>query len=344
MKSAAIALGTALIAGPALAQDPAYLDDRSSAASLIRSYYNAVSRREYGRAWDYFGETKPAADFDTFSKGYAGVATVSVVTGNVATEGAAGSTIHYFPVAVVSVGADGSEQVFAGCYVARLANPQIQETPFQPLHLERGSLKLAQQPVEDAVPEKCEDGPEPEAADALLDAAKAAFAAGHAGQCTPPGGNAAPAEPESYAISYRHQTDADEGPERQARLFRFFCSMGAYNENHVYYLHNEIDGLEELQFAMPELDIRYENDDSEGPVESIGIVGYFAEGRLVNSFYDEATKSLTSHAKWRGVGDASSLGYWIFRDGQFTLVRYEVDATYDGEINPETVLDYDTAP
>ena len=26
------------------------------------------------------------------------------------------------------------------------------------------------------------------------------------------------------------------------------------------------------------------------------------------------------------------------------VIRYEVDATYDGEINPQTVLDYDTAP
>ena len=106
MKSAAIALGIGLIAAPALAQEPAYLDDRSSAVSLIRSYYNAVSRREYGRAWEYFGETKPAADFDTFSEGYADVATVSVVTGNVATEGAAGSTIYYVPVALVSFAED----------------------------------------------------------------------------------------------------------------------------------------------------------------------------------------------------------------------------------------------
>ena len=35
---------------------------------------------------------------------------------------------------------------------------------------------------------------------------------------------------------------------------------------------------------------------------------------------------------------------WIFRNGDFSLVKYEVDASYDGEINPETVLDYDTAP
>jgi hypothetical protein len=44
------------------------------------------------------------------------------------------------------------------------------------------------------------------------------------------------------------------------------------------------------------------------------------------------------------VGDASSTGTWLFRDGRFSLVQYEVDASYDGQINPETGLDYNTAP
>jgi hypothetical protein len=65
---------------------------------------------------------------------------------------------------------------------------------------------------------------------------------------------------------------------------------------------------------------------------------------LTNSSYDEATKSIMSNAKWRGVGDASSAGTWIFRDGEFALVRYDVDASYDGEINPEPVFDVETAP
>ena len=64
----------------------------------------------------------------------------------------------------------------------------------------------------------------------------------------------------------------------------------------------------------------------------------------MNSEYDEATRSITSYAKWRGLGDASSSGTWMFRDGTFTLVKYEVDASYDEEINPETVLDFDTGP
>jgi hypothetical protein len=65
---------------------------------------------------------------------------------------------------------------------------------------------------------------------------------------------------------------------------------------------------------------------------------------LVNSFYDPDSRTLTSWSKWRGVGDASATGKWLFRDGEFTLVRYDVDASYDGEINEQTVLDYATGP
>ena len=72
------------------------------------------------------------------------------------------------------------------------------------------------------------------------------------------------------------------------------------------------------------------------------IIGYTATDQLVNSDFDEQEQSITSFNKWRGVGDASSTGKWMFRDGDFTLVHYEVDASYDGEMNPQTVLDYDT--
>jgi len=45
-----------------------------------------------------------------------------------------------------------------------------------------------------------------------------------------------------------------------------------------------------------------------------------------------------------GVGDASDSGTYLFRNGNFSLVQYDVDASYDGEENPQTVVDYNTAP
>ncbi|TJV02622.1 MAG: DUF1176 domain-containing protein, partial [Mesorhizobium sp.] len=44
---------------PGLAAEAPYVDDRSDAEAVIRSFYSAINRQEFARAWDYFGETKP---------------------------------------------------------------------------------------------------------------------------------------------------------------------------------------------------------------------------------------------------------------------------------------------
>ena len=344
---ALLALGTSILhaeAAPGL--DLPYKDDRSDAAALIESYYNAVNRREFARAWSYYAEKKPAADFEAFSDGYAETERVELLTGAVGEEGASGSRFFNIPIAIRATNTDGSEQVFSGCFTARLANPQIQGVPFQPLHISDWSFSRAEEPLEDAVPAACGDGPPPSEQDALLRRAERLFRTAYADICGAGAGGDDPANaPEVHTISYRATYDGPEEPAREAHLFRFFCGMGAYNESHVYYISTELDGLRHLQFAEPDLQIRRENDDdSESPVEDIRITGYAVQDQLVNSFYSPEEHTISSHAKWRGVGDASSSGLWLFRDGRFTLVRYEVDATYDGEINPEPVLDYYTAP
>jgi hypothetical protein len=153
-----------------------------------------------------------------------------------------------------------------------------------------------------------------------------------------------PPAPDVHSIDFRPSHAGDDDPLEQATLIRFFCRAGAYNEVHVYYLSTQFDGLRELSFAEPELDIRHEDDDSEKPVEEMRIIGFTTRALLVNSDYVAEDFTIMSDAKWRGLGDASSTGLWLFRDGNFTLVKYEVDPTFDGEINPQVVLDYFTAP
>lgn len=335
--------GLAILASPlpTYAQETRYIDDRSNPASLIESFYNAVNRKEFARAWDYFGEQKPVADVDAFAKGFENTTQVNVVTGNLASEGAAGSTIYYLPVAIVAFNADGTDQVFGGCYTLRLANPSIQAPPFHPLHIEKGDLKPSDVSYEEALPANCPDAPEPENTDEVLAQAQTLFQEANP-DCdrTLPGGDPANAEVEQYRVPFRYASDGDDQPEREARIFRFYCGTGAYNETHVYFQYDEDDGLRQLAFATPDLDIRYVDDNTDGAVDSITTIGYQTVGRLVNSSYDEAKQSITSNTKWRGVGDASDSGTWIFRNGRFSLVQFEVDASYDGEINPEPVLDF----
>lgn len=140
----------------------------------------------------------------------------------------------------------------------------------------------------------------------------------------------------SYVPSY-----ADDAEKEEVTLIRIFCGAGAYNLQHAYYWYREFDGLQPLAFAEPTFDTKYEDDDLlEGKLESVTVSGMTAATILVNSEFDPETLTVTSHSLWRGIGDASSSGTWMFRDGQFALVSYDVDASYDGEVNPETLVDF----
>jgi hypothetical protein len=325
----------------ATAQDqPPYLDDRSTAGALVQSLYNAVNRKEYARAWSYFN-TPPAVDLGTYAKGFEATESVDVMTGKSAEEGAAGSAIFTLPVVIRSTQVTGQEQVFAGCYTLRLANPQIQADDFRPLAIERGALQPTNQPFEEAMPKSC-DGLEMPGYNTKVERARAMFVGGRSVDC--PLAAAENDDPASYAIKYRYAHEADGDPEHTATVIRFICDRGAYNERTAYYLANDEDDIvRPLQFAMPELDVRYE-DQEQAKLESVNVIGFNAVSELVNAEYDAATQTLTSHSLWRGIGDASSLGKWIFRHGDFALVKFDVDPTYDDKSELQNVLDYDTGP
>lgn len=173
---------------------------------------------------------------------------------------------------------------------------------------------------------------------ALMEKAKALFEATAAATCDADGiGSHAP---EAHAIGFRYSYDAEEDPERTAHLFRFFCFSGAYNEIHVYFLADDDGTVSPLHFAEPHYDVRYAGESDEA-VEAITVTGFSTTAQLVNSGYDPETRTITAHSMWRGVGDASSAGTWVFADAGFRLVRYEVDASYDGEINGQVIVDYE---
>lgn len=143
----------------------------------------------------------------------------------------------------------------------------------------------------------------------------------------------------SWTFTYQ-PTWSEEADPQEVTLIRIFCGAGAYNISHAYYLYTEFDGLTPVGFAAPVVDPQYKDGDSEGELECLPVIGFEADMLLVNSEFDLDTQTVTSYSKWRGIGDASSSGTWVFRDGTFVLVSYDVDASYDGEINPETVVDY----
>jgi hypothetical protein len=171
----------------------------------------------------------------------------------------------------------------------------------------------------------------------LMDKARLLFEATAAATCDTDDNAGEP--PQVHAIGFRYSYDAEEDPERTAHLFRFFCFSGAYNEIHVYFLADEDGTVSPLHFAEPDYDVDYAGDSDE-TVTAIAITGFSTTAQLVNSAYDPQTRTITAHSLWRGMGDASAHGRWAFADGGFHLVRYEVDASYDGEANAQTIVDY----
>lgn len=341
LAAAALAAGVSALQ----AQEAPYVDDRSSASAIVRSLYNAVNRKEYARAWSYYGDEKPAKSLEDFASGYKETASIKLAFGRTESEAAAGSIFYSVPVAIEAFAADGSSKVFAGCYTARLANPQIQDPTFVPLHIEKGALKPSDKGLQEAVPANCGSA-EQAGDDAVLAQAKEAFIATNAATCDRIDAETGlPEGVQDHTLSYKAESDADSDPERTARLISFPCLTGAYNLSTIYYQWDELGGLRQLSFAAPVLDISYEEEgNNESAVHSIAISGFETDDQLVNSEFDERTGTLTSWNKWRGVGDAGSNGTWAFKNGRFVLVKYDVDASYDGEVNPQTVVDYDTSP
>ena len=129
---------------------------------------------------------------------------------------------------------------------------------------------------------------------------------------------------------------------QQARLFRFLgCTSGAYNQFHVHFLVRR-DGanLMPVNFVVPELDIRYEDEHDDGG-RSIDRRDrlYGAAGTGQFPPYDPDTLTMTApFALARRGRCVRQRQVRSFRSAAFTLVRYDVDATLDGEINPETII------
>lgn len=112
----------------------AFTDSRykpsSSPITLLQSYYNAINRGEYERAYSCW-ETPPRnASLEQFAQGYANTASVDVFVGlDIQGGGAAGSVYMEIPALLIATNTDGSQQVFAGCYVARRSNVPVGDSP-----------------------------------------------------------------------------------------------------------------------------------------------------------------------------------------------------------------------
>jgi hypothetical protein len=119
---------------PAAAGVTPFYENRTEAVNTLKSYYNAINRKEYQRAYGYFeGAPNPqpslAPSYDQFAAGYANTASVALAYGKEFTGAAAGSIYDSLPVLITARHTDGSTQAFAGCYTLRRTNEGVSPNP-----------------------------------------------------------------------------------------------------------------------------------------------------------------------------------------------------------------------
>ena len=135
--------------GPGVGSAPPFYDDRSGGLELLQSYYNAVDRKEYKRAYGYweagsFGTPGGPGAFDAFVQGYADTTTVTLQTGKLSGDAPTGHVYTNIPTVLVAKHTNGSTQTFAGCYTTLHTNPNIDPDPDALVErLVRGKLQLA---------------------------------------------------------------------------------------------------------------------------------------------------------------------------------------------------------
>lgn len=113
-----------------------FYEDRAAPENVLKSYYNAINRKEYDRAYSYFeGAPNPAPSlappFNQFVAGYADTlsVTLEININSIQVGAAAGSIYATIPVVLTASHKDGTRREFAGNYVVRRTNTGISPDP-----------------------------------------------------------------------------------------------------------------------------------------------------------------------------------------------------------------------
>ncbi|HMA34568.1 MAG TPA: hypothetical protein VKY74_08810 [Chloroflexia bacterium] len=115
-----------------------FYENRVLAKAALKSYYNAISRKEYERAYSYFaGAPHPLASvappYPQFVAGYADTSAVTLAMGQETDGAGAGNLYATIPVVLMAQHADNSTHIFSGCYVMHRVNDGISSNPLDVL-------------------------------------------------------------------------------------------------------------------------------------------------------------------------------------------------------------------
>jgi hypothetical protein len=116
-----------------------FIDDRSDAFEVLRSYYNAINRKEYVRAYSYW--ISAPQSYTQFQQGYTNTSNVQLIVGQVTGDAGAGQRYYSVPVTIKAT-SNGAAQTFVGCYVLHQSVPALFTTPpFRPMGIDRANIQ-----------------------------------------------------------------------------------------------------------------------------------------------------------------------------------------------------------
>lgn len=109
---------------------PVVYTNQTTPPDLLASYYNAINRQEYGRAYTYWNVAPFGQTETQFANGFADTRNVQVAIGlPYLYEGAAGSQYASLPTFLQATHSNSAPTYFIGCFVTRRTTPGISDDP-----------------------------------------------------------------------------------------------------------------------------------------------------------------------------------------------------------------------
>jgi hypothetical protein len=130
-----------------------YIDDRSTPSQVIVSLYNAINRKEYLRAYNYWDD--PATllgGFNSYAAGYQDTASVDLVFGQITGDAGMSQYFYTVPVILKATSKSNARTNYAACYVVHASKPDVYGAPpFYPMGINQGSAKPSNLNTNDGV-------------------------------------------------------------------------------------------------------------------------------------------------------------------------------------------------
>jgi hypothetical protein len=119
---------------------------------VIVSFYNAVNRKEYLRAYSYYADPATTlGSYTSFANGYSDTASVDLVFGQITGDPGMSQVYYTIPVILKATSTTNTHTNYAACYVVHEASPDVfGAPPISPMSIAQGSAQISSLNAPDA--------------------------------------------------------------------------------------------------------------------------------------------------------------------------------------------------